>query len=239
MHAITNKIGLLLLLVSMALAGLSGWKVLGYVEGKNFPERKKDLFKNPLPSTKHHATGKVSLDDYVTVRPDRFCGYTPSGKPIQKTEGSGKEAVYVLKGVTIHSNPALSSAFIEIPGVEKQAAYYPGDDVHGASLVRIAPEFVELEVDGELRKIEMVEETGISDLSSNRNIPQGATPAEIDKKIDQLLVQVPREMRGKLKMLIQSAPMEQKMEFLNLPPGERKKKIREFIKSLKKNGKKR
>jgi hypothetical protein len=53
-------------------------------------------------------------------------------------------AVYVVRGIVVHSDPALSRAFIEVPGISEQRVYARGEEVHGSEILSISKDAVVL-----------------------------------------------------------------------------------------------
>jgi hypothetical protein len=104
------------------------------------------------------AAEPAKLEDYAAITSERFMSFVPT-PPASPGAGQprpgGAGAAYVLRGVVFHSNPALSRAFIEIPGVEEERAYKIGDTVHGMSIDAIGERSVRIARNDQVYTLEL------------------------------------------------------------------------------------
>ncbi len=229
MRNIANRISIVFYVVAILFTGLTAWGFMDFVFPAPPPKRVAGLFANPLPKIKQKTGRKVDLSEYDTIRADRFSGFTAQGEPIKKMPGKGKEAVFRLRGTAIHSNPALSSAFLEVPGVDGQKAYYPGEKVHSAELIRIDQDYVELKVGDKTVKLEVFEDEEPAPRGQHKpgHRPPGALA------MPKWMQKLPPEVKKYWDMV----PPDKKAEFLKLPKEQQRELMKKAIKKLKQGGK--
>lgn len=215
MHTWINKVAILLTVIAIALGVLSVLQVFEFIAGKEYPPR--EGFGGALPKASGHAFGgPVKLEDFnVAAWPEMFCGKPPvkrvKGGPVITKPAEGPKATFVLKGTMIHSDPSLSSAFIEIKGTLGQKAYFPGDLVGEARLLKIERDFVEIEFHENIVRIDVSEE--VVALSK----PEGESPDLTPKWLDRL--------SPDYKEIWRNIDEAKRRELLNLPPKKRRKRI--------------
>jgi len=216
MSGLSNNLPVVIYLIAALLVALTASTLFDFVFAASPAMKNRKVFA-AVNGASHHLDGQVSLDDYITVLPDRFCGYTSGRTPFKRRKGAGLEAVYVLRGTAIHSDPALSRAFIEVPGVSAQQAYRPGDDVHGARLVRIENDHVEMKKGQQAIRI---------DVSFDVDAPVGfgqQNPG--DRSLEEMLKKLPPAARK----LMNRATPQQRQHVMNLPPAERMRALRTYL----------
>lgn len=153
MSSLTNKIALVVYGGAIFCAALATSSAVRLAQGGSGIEKNTEVFRRISGSAPQIAT-EITLERYAPIRPDLFCGPPPPPPPQTAFEPAAAapetpvvtsvQMAYVLKGTLNHSNPALSRAFIEIPGVEDERAYRIGEMVHGAQIVSISDKAAEL-----------------------------------------------------------------------------------------------
>ncbi len=150
MNPLTSKLALVCYAAAAALFCIAAVTIAGVVFPGTAASGPNELLKDIRPNASPTAA-QAKLEDYVAIKPDRFMSFPPpqpaqptAEQPQEQSPPSGVSAVYVLRGVMYHSTPALSRAFIEIPGVEEERAYRIGDTVHGASVGAIGERSVDI-----------------------------------------------------------------------------------------------
>jgi len=150
-----NKLSLAIYAVASLFAILAADRVAGLVLGRSEEPRRIDLL-NEIRTVTEAGTKERTLEDYETVRPDRFLrpvpppppsssfSTSPSAPESPAPRGEEPRPVYILRGTLIHSNPALSWAFIEMPGVREQRGYRIGETIDNAEIVAIDDEEIRL-----------------------------------------------------------------------------------------------
>lgn len=159
MSHLSRRIPFLLYGLVLLLLAWTGEGLFALIDGEGTLKKKSGVFQR-VPATSGLAPQTESLDDYVAIKPDRFCGLE-NEKPATPRESSfkirktGFQAVYILRGTLVHSNPALSRAFIEVPGVSAQQAFHAGEEVHGAKILTIEKDRVALQKSDEIIRLAM------------------------------------------------------------------------------------
>jgi hypothetical protein len=185
----------------------------------------------------HAETGTIAIDDYVVIRPESFCGlsnnvrvYTPETRHGRPTPATDVSTVYVLRGTILHSNPALSRAFIEVPGVSEQTVYQCGDNVHGAMLVSIGADRVALR-----RGAETMELT----VSFDEEVRQGFRHPTASREEGRTLATEGEDLQEAVKQLhpvyrdaMMRATPEEQQRLLRMSPSERMRALRVIMKRL-------
>ena len=126
-----------------------------------FPPRPEGMDRSllaPIPRVKGAGPGKESLQDYAAIQPGCFLGTVPDLPPRGRRARPGPvpaRKLFVLRGTMIHSDPARSCAFIDLPGKEGQQAFFPGDSVQGAKLIEVAADHVLLRKGEQTIKLEV------------------------------------------------------------------------------------
>ncbi len=226
MSGSTNRLLLVFYGIAVVLAVLTANSLLDLVFAAPQDGKSRGVFRKPTGSSSR-LNGRVSLDDYITILPDRFCGQTRWRAPVKRGKG-GLESVYVLRGIAVHSNPILSRAFIEVPGVEGQQAYRTGDAVHGAMLIRIDREQVELKKGTQTLTLKV---------SFEDEKPAGfnaAAPGTRTQSFEAEIAKLPAAARRALNR----ATPQQRKQFMALPPAERTKALRRYLRKLQADRKK-
>ncbi len=188
--------------------------------------RKRKLFRT-IRFKKEAARPVVKEDDYLTIQANRFCGASSPGIPAGGRRKTGYQAVYLLRGTAIHSDPSRSVAFIEVPGVEGQRTYRVGDDVHGAILSEIHTDSVILKRGGETIELDLSYE----DLPLSRkeregglerpNPPRGTGDA------------LPRDQ---VRALLRNMNPARRRKIMNLPPAQRLRVLRNLLRKIRRQG---
>ena len=221
-----NRLSLVLYGIAAVLAVLTANGLLDLVFAGPPDGKSRGVFRKTGGSSSR-LNGRVSLDDYITILPDRFCGQTRWRAPVKRGKG-GLESVYVLRGIAIHSNPVLSRAFIEVPGVEGQQAYRTGDDVHGARLVRIENEHVELRKGTRTLTLKV---------SFEDERPVGFKAAAPGARVRSFEAVIAKMAPAARKVLNRATPRQRK-QFMALPPAERTKALRRYLLKIQADSKK-
>lgn len=150
MNPLMSKIALACYAAAACLFCIAAVTIAGIVLPGEAASRSNELLKDIRPNASPAAV-QPALEDYVAVKPDRFMSFPPpqpaqpsAEQPQEQPPPSGVAAAYVLRGVMYHSTPALSRAFIEIPGVEEEHAYKIGDTVHGATISAIGERSIDI-----------------------------------------------------------------------------------------------
>ncbi|MBN1421385.1 MAG: hypothetical protein JXP34_21610 [Planctomycetes bacterium] len=149
-----SKHAIVVYAVALLFAVLAVDRVAGLVLGRPAEPRRLDLLKEIRTVTESGAR-ESTIEDYETVRADRFLRPVPPPPPSSSfssspsapsptSSGEAPRPIYILRGTLIHSNPALSWAFIEIPGVREQQGYRLGDTIDNAQIVSIEDEEIRL-----------------------------------------------------------------------------------------------
>ncbi len=140
MSLLIRNVSFLLYGIVLLLLAWLGEGVFALVTNDVKPEKQSGVFQK-VPVASSLPARASTLDDYVAIKPDRFCGMASEPTVAPRTNTSirptGMQAVYILRGTLIHSNPALSRAFIDVPGVSAQQAYHTGEEVQGAKILSI------------------------------------------------------------------------------------------------------
>ena len=152
MSSLISKIALVVYAGAIFCAALATSSAVRLAQGGAGIEKNAEAFRRVSGAAPRLAE-EVTLEEYAPIRPDLFVGPPPPqpsapppapGEAPVATVVTDVQMTYVLKGTLIHSNPALSRAFIEIPGVEEERAYRIGYMVHGARVVSISDKAAEL-----------------------------------------------------------------------------------------------
>jgi len=150
-----NKLSLAIYAVASLFAILAADRVAGLVLGRSEEPRRIDLL-NEIRTVTESGTKERTIEDYETVRADRFLrpvpppppsssfSTSPSAPGAPAPRGEEPRPLYILRGTLIHSNPALSWAFIEMPGVREQRGYRVGETIDNAEIVAIDDEEIRL-----------------------------------------------------------------------------------------------
>jgi type II secretory pathway component PulC len=222
MHTSAGKIRAGLYLVVLALVMLTALSAMNMVDENRYGPRGKNIG-SLLKQTKMAKKGRVSLDDYKAIRPDRFCGRPTVSGPVRRKGGAAKETVFVLRGTAIHTDPARSYAFIEVPGADGQHACRVGEEVHGARLMLIERDFVEIEYLGKTVTVEVTEEEE----------PRGSRDAEADDA-EKWARKLPPEVKRRI---MESMSPGERRKWKRMSPNEKRKLIKEFRKRFEGGGK--
>ena len=182
-------------------------------------ETKNDLIKRfSIPLKKK--TAPIKRDKYISILANRFLGGAvpfTGKKPRRKT---GFQAVYVLKGTIIHSDPNKSFAFIEVPGIEGEKAYSLGDDVHGAKLIKIRNNSVDLLRGKQLIRLEV-------SFEEYPKKPVLKKPKQKPRDFDSSFLQ---NLPPQVKEFLKNLPKDKRDRILSLPPAQKLRILRKIIK---------
>jgi len=147
----TNRVQLLLYLLPVLAAGLVIGGLARLVMASQLVPRNPEVLRK-VKGIASHEDVEVDVDDYVAIRPS--CFFRPraaptlpvrrEGEPPRAPARTGMSAVYVVRGIVVHSDPTLSRVFIEVPGVSEQKVYACGEEVHGSKVVSISKDAVVL-----------------------------------------------------------------------------------------------
>lgn len=243
------------------LAGLLGLMVtMGLFDvafaGKGV-RRNREVFRR-IQSVVAAEDGTVALSAYDGVRPECFLPPPPpapeAGEPTTRwvppatTEEAPRLPVYVLRGTLAHSDASRSVAFIEVPGLERQKAYRVGEVVHGAEVVAIRSDEVDMRRGESIIRlsIDFKDPAGYAHRSaptSGGERPERASRGEQEREgasrrseamrrartersssPDEFLRRLPRVMREALETM----PEGERRRLLELPPTERSRALREL-----------
>ena len=206
-----------------ALAVLPGipafFSLAGLLAGEDPLPRKAGLFRK-IRFKVENGRPSVKEDDFLTIQADRFCGASSPWNPRPGKVRVGYQAVYLLRGTAIHSDPSRSRAFIEVPGVEEQRAYKVGEDVHGAVLEEIHPDSVILKRGTETIQLDLSYEDFLPTGSRSRrgNVPAaGGGEGELPGSGDLV------------RKLLQGMDPGRRKKILGLPPAQRLRILRNLL----------
>ena len=210
-----------------ALPGILAFFTLAdLVAGEGPVARKRKLFV-PIRFKKEASRPVVKEDDYLTIQANRFCGASSPWTPRRGKARTGYQAVYLLRGTAIHSDPSRSLAFIEVPGVDGQKAYHVGDDVHGAVLSEIRPDSVILKRGEETIELDLSYEdltTGRRERAGTAGRPK-ASPGGIES--------LPRDQ---VQALLRGMPSVRRRKIMSLPPAQRLRVLRNLLRKSRREG---
>ncbi len=238
MRRMTNRIALLIYVAALGFAVLGANSILSLAMPRSPVVKRSSLLKTKIRGTPDAETGKVDIDDYVGIRPESFCGLTNNVRVYtqqtrqerQYTPATNSSTVYVLRGTILHSNPSLSRAFIEVPGASEQTVYQCGDSIHGAMLVSIGADSVEL------RRGEETMELTVSFEEEVRQGFQSPPPSRDDRgnlaTQHNDLEEAVKGMHPAYREALRRATPEEQQRLMQMPPPERMKALRIIMKRL-------
>jgi hypothetical protein len=227
MYGSANKARTALYGAAIIFGGLAILGLFDFAFGGQYPPRKSAPFADPSPKGTAKG-GKLGLADFAAIRADKFCGAGAEGL----NSALGGDAGFRVRGIIVHSDPARSLVFIEVPGEAEQSAYKAGDTVRGAKLLGIAENFAEFEIGGKPVRINLYETdepvaappgpppvmgTPPPPAAGPSPVDAGAQPPWLDK--------MPPQAR---ELWLQASP-EEREQFLKLSPEEQKKAVRKLL----------
>jgi hypothetical protein len=231
MSGLTSKISLLLYAIAVALAALVADGAIRLASATRAVPRNRELFAKIYGPARTDA-GTVTAEDYAAIQPDLFCAREARPpapvEPRRYIPTSGRRSAFVLRGTLIHTNPALSRAFIEIPGMSEQQAYRLGDTVGGAEIIAIEDDTAELRRGDEIITIQVSfgEQSPQSFLT-----PAGAASSSAAPMDPAALQEAMRRLPRSIQEVLQRVEPQERNRILQLEPSERMRALRDLMRA--------
>ncbi len=234
MNPLMSKIALACYAAAAGLFCIAAVTVAGAVFPGTAASGPNELLRDLRPNASP-AAAQAKIEDYVAIKPDRFMSFPPpqpaqpsAEQPREQPPPSGVSAAYVLRGVMYHSTPALSRAFIEIPGVEEERAYKIGDTVHGAAISAIGERSVAIVRNEQTYTLTVrFDDLGSAPQPAPQSQPQNAGNREERRDRPQGRVENREERRDRPQGAVQGAAQGRPDALENLP-----QRVRERLQSL-------